>query len=68
MAYLIGVLSNLQANTAIQVVCALLNTVHFGYSGHVGPDQSVHYIRMSTICGVSSIGIMRGQSSNTVAN
>ena len=40
----------------VRVVC----TVHFGYSGHLGPDPSVHYIRMSTICEVSSIRGVRG--------
>ena len=29
--------------------------MHFGYSGQVGPEPSVHYIRMSTKCEVSSI-------------
>ena len=42
------------------------NTVHFGYSGHLGPHPSVHYIRMSTICEVSSIGGVREQSRITV--
>ena len=25
------------------------DTVHFGYSGHLGPPRSGHYIRMATI-------------------
>ena len=31
------------------------NTVHFGYSGHLGPSLSGHYIRMATISDLNII-------------
>ena len=49
------------ATATFKVVKDLFNsinngdTVHFGYSGHLGLELTVHYIRMSTICEVSSI-------------
>ena len=39
-----------------------ISAVHFGYSGHLGPGLSVHYIRMSTICEVSSICEVKGNT------
>ena len=35
-----------------------VNTVHFGYSGHLGPPLSGHYIRLASISDLNIIKYM----------
>ena len=43
----------------IYIYLTFLYTVHFGYSGHLGPGPSGHYIRMATISEVEGVGAWR---------